>query len=72
MKPDEKGFYHFDCGCMISSLQQVRCPLHNAASDLLKACKDMLEWARRVKVTNPGMEVSNACNAIVKAEGRKP
>lgn len=42
--------------------------LISAAPDLLEALKGMLDWARRVKEQNPGMEVLNACTAIKKAE----
>ncbi len=41
-----------------------------AAPELLDALKGMLEWARRVKELNLGMEVFNATQAIAKAEGR--
>ena len=41
-----------------------------AAPSLLEALKGMLEWARRVKQSNPGLEVLNAIIAIDKAEGR--
>ena len=37
--------------------------------DLLKALEGMLEWARRVKECNSGLEILNALNAIAKAEG---
>ncbi len=37
-------------------------------NDLLAALKGMLEWARRVKECNPGMEVANAVNAVSRAE----
>lgn len=37
-------------------------------SDLLAACKGMLEWARRVKGCNPGLEVRNAVVAVANAE----
>ena len=40
-----------------------------AAPDLLKALEGMLEWARRVKGPNPGIEVANAYTAIKKATG---
>ncbi len=40
-----------------------------AAPELLAALEGMLEWARRVKQRNPGMEVFNACNALAKAKG---
>ena len=40
-----------------------------AAPDLLKALENMLEWARRVKERNSGLEILNALNAIAKAEG---
>jgi len=40
-----------------------------AAPELLAACRGMLEWARRVKENNPGMEVLKACQAIARAEG---
>ena len=41
-----------------------------AAPELLEGLKGMLEWARRVKVSNPGPEIRNAIAAIAKAEGR--
>ena len=44
-------------------------PYRNAP-ELLKALEGMMEWARRVKVRNPGMEVFNACVAIEKADGK--
>jgi hypothetical protein len=40
-----------------------------AAPDMLEALKGMLEWARRVKESNPGPEVSTAITAIKKALG---
>ena len=42
-----------------------------AAPELLEGLKGMLEWARRVKVSNPGPEIRNAIAAIAKAEGRE-
>ena len=42
--------------------------LQQQRDDLLKALRDMLKWARRVKEKNPGMEVFNATQAIAKAE----
>jgi Tfp pilus assembly protein PilX len=42
----------------------------NSHYDLLEALKGMMNWARRVKELNPGMEIRNACVAIQKAEGR--
>ena len=41
-----------------------------AAPDLYESLYGMLEWARRIKSINPGMEVSKALNALRKAEGR--
>ena len=41
-----------------------------AAPELLEALEGMLEWARRVKERNPGMEIANAMRAVLKAEGR--
>ena len=41
-----------------------------AAPDLLDALKGMMEWARRVRAANPGMEVAEAMNAIARVEGR--
>ena len=41
-----------------------------AAPELLEGLKGMLEWGRRVKVSNPGPEIRNAIAAIAKAEGR--
>lgn len=49
---------------------QERIRLIAAAPEMLEALKGMLEWARRVKVRNPGMEVVTAMNAITKAEGQ--
>lgn len=46
----------------------ARCIMEKAAPELLEALKGMLQWARRVKEKNPGMEVSNACQAIASAE----
>lgn len=40
-----------------------------SAPALLSALRGMLEWARRVKVANPGHEVVAACNAIETATG---
>lgn len=40
-----------------------------AAPELLAALEGMIEWARRVRHANPGMEVVNAINAIAKATG---
>ncbi len=48
--------------------QQANAQLIATAPDLLKACKGMLEWARRVKEKNAGMEVFNTEQAIAKAE----
>lgn len=42
-----------------------------AAPDLLAALKGIMEWARRVSVANPGMEVANAAAAIAKATGEE-
>lgn len=50
--------------------QEANARLIAAAPELLAACKNMLEWARRVKQINPGPEIVNAINAIAKAEGR--
>lgn len=47
------------------------CPLHASAPDLLEALKGILDWARRVRDINPGMEVSDALTAINKAEGNE-
>lgn len=41
-----------------------------SAPELLAALKGMLEWARRVKEKNPGMEVFNAIAARDRAEGK--
>ena len=38
-----------------------------AAPELLEACKGMIEWARRAKQANPGMEIARAKAAIAKA-----
>lgn len=43
----------------------------NSHEELLSALKGMLEWARRVKGTNPGPEILNAINAVDKAEGNQ-
>lgn len=37
-------------------------------AELLEALKGMLEWARRVKVLNPGKEVAEAMRIVEKAE----
>jgi len=39
-----------------------------SAPDLLKALQGMLNWARRVKEKNPGMEIFNAIQAIAKTK----
>jgi len=43
-----------------------------SAPELLSALKGMMEWARRVNVSNPGPEIVAAHNAISKAEGVQP
>ena len=57
-------------GVFVEGERKANARLIAAAPELLEALKEMLEWARRVKVRNPGMEVANAINAIAKAEGR--
>jgi hypothetical protein len=42
-----------------------------AAPELLEALKGMMEWARRVKGSNPGPEVFEASAAIAKATGEE-
>ena len=42
--------------------------LEGINKSLLAALKGMLEWARRVKEINPGMEVAIARQAITKAK----
>lgn len=49
---------------------QANARLIAAAPELLEALKGMLEWSRRVTVSNPGMEPAKALQAIAKAEGR--
>jgi hypothetical protein len=46
---------------------QANARLIAAAPELLEALKGMMEWARRVKGSNPGPEVFEASNAIAKA-----
>lgn len=45
-------------------------PLLAAAPELLEALSGMLEWARRVKVANPGPEIAAALKAVAKAKGQ--
>lgn len=40
-----------------------------AAPELLAALNGMMEWARRVKASNPGAEIANARTAIALATG---
>ncbi len=42
----------------------------NAHEELVKALQGMMEWARRVKSINPGNEILNASNALLKAGDR--
>ncbi len=44
-------------------------PLLAAAPELRDALAGMLEWARRVKGSNPGPEIGAALKAIAKAKG---
>ena len=44
----------------------------NAYQPMLDALEGMLEWARRVKERNPGMEIFNATQAIALAKGETP
>lgn len=80
---DTRGYQGGDIGYTLedgSAIAQMRdcqfqaqyARLFAAAPDLLEACKGMLQWARRTKLSepNPGVEVLNAINAIDKAEGR--
>jgi len=43
--------------------------IYKTAPELLGALEGMLDWARRVKTINPGMEIFNAMHAIAKAKG---
>lgn len=47
---------------------EERAKLLAASPELLKGLRGMLEWARRVKEKNPGMEIAEAGAAITKAD----
>lgn len=49
--------------------QEANAILLASAPDLLAALEGMLDWARRVRVANPGMEVARAVAAVADAKG---
>ncbi len=55
------------CGCVVL----LSCPLHIAATDLLAALKEQLEW-NNVESTTPLREINDRARAaIAKATGTK-
>jgi hypothetical protein len=61
-----------DCNydpALSESEKQANARLIAAAPEMLEALRGMMEWARRVKEINPGMEVFSAISAIRKALG---
>lgn len=61
---DQHGDPHVVCKTMYETVAEQIVRDHNEAQGLREALEGMLEWARRVKQSNPGPEIINALAAL--------
>lgn len=73
-KPTPGPFGSFRCGCTIGNedgyISIVRCSLHDAATDLLEACKRLLMHGGHLPTAAEEQDRKFAGAAIAKAEGK--